>query len=372
MRKRKTLILLMSMLLATTGLLAQNKTVTGRVTDSTGQPVSQVSVVATGTRTGTVTDNNGSFTLTVNQSVRTLDFSSIGYTFQRVTIPQDGSAEVTLMSTRQNNELDEVVVTGYTRERKSTYAGAVSKVSAKEINQIPVATIDQILQGRAPGLVVGSGSGQPGTPATVIVRGLGTINGESDPLYVVDGIPLQGDAFSGLNTSDIESVDVLKDAAATSLYGSRGSNGVIVITTKRGRAGSKLTFGFKTQTGFSNRTTPKFDMMNSQQRIQYEEEVGLESGLNIGPGWTYSRKNPSNAGLAEATLTGYDQIRDSLSNMNVDWRDIFFRKGKFQEHELNATGGSDKLGFYSSLTYYEQEGIALRSSLKKVFFKKQC
>ena len=373
---RKVLLLLLGVLMFSMELLAQTRVVSGNVLDNSGQPLPGVTVRVVGDKAATVTNAEGSFTITVAPAARSLEVSYVGYAAQTVAIPASGSVTVSLQQATTTN-LDEVVVTGYTREKKSNFAGAATKVAAKAVNQVPNASLDQVLQGRAPGLYASAGSGQPGASANVIIRGVGSINGSTQPLYVIDGIPVEAAAFSALSTSDIESVDVLKDASATALYGSRGANGVIVVTTKRGKAGSKVVFGLKTQTGFSKRTTPKFEMMNSRQRIQYEEEIGMETGQLIGPGWTYSRKNPTKEIIdpatgnvievpkTEADFVKGDQILDSLRNMNVDWTDILFRKGSFQEHEVNATGGNEKVSFYSALNYLKQEGIALRSGLER-------
>jgi TonB-linked SusC/RagA family outer membrane protein len=343
---------------------AQERTISGKVTDAAGAPVVGASVTVKGSSLGTTTSADGSFSFKVPASAKSIAISAIGYADQDLSL---GSKTVfTVSMTVEGKGLDEVVVTGYGNQKRSQYAGAASKVEAKAINQVPQASLDQILQGRAAGLYSTAGSGQPGAAANVIIRGVTSISGGTQPLYILDGVPIQAAAFSALSAGDIASVDVLKDAVATALYGSRGSNGVIVITTKRGKTGGKLTLGVKSQLGFSDRTRPKFDMLNSKQRIQYEEEVGAENGLNIGPGWRFSRKNPANAGLPEATLVAYDRVRDSLGNTNADWEDIFFRRGKTQEHEVSATGGNERTSFYSSLNYFKQEGVALRSSLERI------
>jgi TonB-linked SusC/RagA family outer membrane protein len=345
-------------------LFAQTKTVTGKVTNDKNEPLTGVTVTVKGTKNGTITDSEGFFRLTITGSGSRLIFSSVSFEEREVSIPSNLSMAVTL--TTKASAIEEVVVTGYTREKKSNYAGSAAKVAAKAINQVPNGSIDQILQGRAPGLYVTAGSGQPGSSANVIIRGVGSISGTNTPLYILDGVPVQGNAFAALSPGDIESVDILKDAAATALYGSRGSNGVIVITTKRGRnTDGRIRFTAKTQIGVSTRTTPKFEMMNTQQRLQFEEEVGLENGQTIGPGWRFSPKNPVYATLSPATQARYNTILDSIRGMNVDWPDIFFQRGRTQEHELSATGGNDKISFFSAFNYFKQDGIAKRSYLER-------
>jgi TonB-linked SusC/RagA family outer membrane protein len=364
---RKSLLAMLWLCLISLQLLAQTKTISGKVVDSrNGQPLGGVSVIARGAAGGTQTQPDGSFTITVPASVRSISLSFTGFVTKDINVVNSNIVNVSLDIDDRN--LDEVVVTGYTRENKSKYAGASSKIAAAKINQVPMGSFDQILQGRTPGLFVGSGSGQPGAAATVLIRGAGSINGVTNPLYIMDGIPIEPAVFQSMNASDFESVDVLKDAIASALYGSRGANGVIVITTKKGKAG-RTVFSVKTQAGFATRTDRKFSMMDSRQRIQFEEEIGKEYGATIGPGWYLSRDNPDNASLPAAELAQYDLWLDSLRNSNVDWTDIFFRTGQFQEHEVSASGGSDKVRFYSSVNYFKQKGIALRSDLERFTFR---
>lgn len=202
-------------------LLAQTRTVTGTVSDFNGQPLPGATVRIQGENAATTTDTTGAFTIRASAAARNLEISSVGFTPQTVAIPADGVVTVRLTQTA-NNPLQEVVVTGYGTRRRTEYTGASSKVTAQQIQQVPVGSFDQILQGRAPGLYVASGSGQPGAAARVNIRGVGTLGGGFNPLYVVDGIPIEPAAFATLNPNDFESVDVLKDAAGASLYGSRG------------------------------------------------------------------------------------------------------------------------------------------------------
>lgn len=363
MRKILCSLLAVLLMLIQLGVQAQERTVSGKVSDATGMPLPGASVTVKGSTLGTSTGADGSFTLRVPANAKSLTISAVGYSGQDIAIGSRSVFDVSLAV--EGKGLDEVIVTGYGTQKRSQYAGAASKVEAKAINQVPNGSLDQILQGRAAGMYVTAGSGQPGSAANVVIRGVGTIGGSSTPLYIMDGLPIQAATFAALSPSDIQSVDVLKDAVATALYGSRGSNGVIVITTKRGKSGNKIAYGAKAQVGFSDRTRPKFDMMDSKQRLQYEAEVGAENGITIGPGWYLNRNNPDNVGLPASTLQRYDQILDSLGNTNADWEDIFFRRGRTQEFEVNASGGSDKVAFYSSLNYFKQDGISIRSSLER-------
>jgi TonB-dependent SusC/RagA subfamily outer membrane receptor len=185
-----------------------------------------------GTNVGATTNETGSFTLNVPANARQVQVSSVGFESITVGIPVSGAMLINLKST--SSELEGVVVTGYSRVKKSEYVGAASRIDKKAIELVPVASFDQILQGRAPGLRVSAGSGQPGASASVQIRGPKSISGGSTPLYIVDGVPVEAGVFQGINPNDFESVDILKDASAAALYGSRGASGVIVVTTTRG------------------------------------------------------------------------------------------------------------------------------------------
>jgi TonB-dependent SusC/RagA subfamily outer membrane receptor len=293
-------LLLLGIFLFSVSLIFAQRTITGKVIDNTGTPLAGVSVSAKGARIGTTTNSSGDFSLNVTTKVKALIFTSIGFEANEVPLSESDNTLSVRMQVAVT-ESENVIVTGYTRERASKYSGSAAKVSAEKINQIPNASLDQILQGRAPGLYSVAGSGQPGAAATVLIRGAGSISGVTAPLYVMDGIPIEPGVFQSLNPSDIESVDVLKDASSTALYGSRGANGVIVITTKRGKSG-KAVYSVKSQFGYANRTTPKFEMMNTQERLQFEKEIGQEYGVTVGPGWYLSKDNPANAGFSAAQL----------------------------------------------------------------------
>ncbi len=345
---------------------AADITIRGKVRGIDNLPLPGVTVRAVGSNAGALTAADGSYTLTAPDQVRVLQFSLVGYTTRQVDI--NGRREINITLEEDVKTLNAVTVTGYTNYARDKSTASAGIVGSDKITQVPMASFEQILQGRVPGMVISAGSGQPGTAATVTVRGVGTINGSSSVLYVMDGIPIEAGQFQGINPEDIASVTVLKDASAKALYGSRGSNGVIVITTKKGQAG-KLSFSYKSQYGFSNMTTPKFKMMNSVEHLQYEEEIGLETGSNIGPGWEFSPKNPDYATKTPEEKKLADHILDSLRNTNTDWRKIFLRTGRFQEHQLSASGGNDNIRFYSSLNYFDQQGIALNSGLKRYSLK---
>ncbi|NSL90373.1 TonB-dependent receptor [Chitinophaga sp. Mgbs1] len=338
----------------------------GKVKGADNLPLPGVTVRADGSAAGTLTATDGTFTLHAPDNTKTLRFSLVGYAPQQVDV--SGRQEINITLEEDVKTLNAVTVTGYTNYTRNKSTAASGVVGAEKIGQVPMATFDQVLQGRVPGLVVSAGSGQPGTSASVTLRGVGTINGNASVLYVMDGIPIEAGVFQSINPADIASVTVLKDASAKALYGSRGSNGVIVITTKKGKSG-RMNVEYKSQYGFSNMTTPKFQMMNAAQHLQYEEEIGLETGESYGPGWDYSPRNPEYAGKTPEEKREADRILDSLRNTNTDWRKIFTQHGKFQEHQLSVSGGNDNVRFYTSLNYFDQEGIARRSGLKRYSIK---
>ena len=337
-----------------------NIDVSGIVRDENGQPMIGASVKVKGTSITTVTDGQGRFSLRNVDDQAVLVISYLGYADREV----KANSTIDVQLSTSSNTLSDVVITGYTNYARSQSATALATVSSDKINQVPGLTVDQILQGRVPGMSVISTSGQPGQSASVVIRGIGSVSGTTTPLYILDGVPIEGNYFQTINPEDIESATVLKDASAKALYGSRGSSGVILLTTKKGKAG-RLSVNYNSQYGFSNLSRPNFEMMNTTQRLQFEEEIGVAFGRNLGPGWTYSPKNPTYVAGTAATRARADFILDSLRKINVDWRDQFFQTGKFQEQQVGISGGNEKVRFYNSLNYYKQEGVAKRTGLDR-------
>ena len=369
---RKVLLSLLVALSFALTATAQDRVITGKITDDRSQPVSGVSVVPSDGRGGTQTDGNGNYKVTVSSTARSITFSRVGFT--TMTLPVSGSTlNATLISS--SGVLDDVVVTGYTVKTKPEFTGASAKVMSKEIEQVPIASFEQILQGRAPGLYIASGSGQPGASARVNIRGVGSISGGSEPLYILDGIPIESGVFRSLNPNDFETVDVLKDASGAGLYGSRGANGVIVITSKKGKVGKTL-LQYRGQVGFSEPPSlTNVQLMNTDQRLQYEEEFlgpsGIINALGTSgfPGWDFSQRNPSYASQTPAEQARRNRLLDSVRQINTNWADILFRRSTFQQHELNASGGSEGINFFSSLSTYKQQGILDRSNLDRYTFR---
>ena len=349
---RRLLLVLGLALFAMSAMYAQ-RTVTGKVTSGDGETLIAVAVQVKGTSLGVITDFDGNYSIEVPSGSNVLVFSYIGYADQEVELGASNIVDVVMEP--DSEILDEVVVTSYGVQDQEKMVGSVGKVEAEKIEGVPFGSFDQILQGQTPGLIVLGGSGQPGSTAGFNqIRGPGSITGGSGVMYIMDGIQITASAYNALNPGDIENVTVLKDASATSIYGSRGANGVVVITTKRGSA-ENVKYTYRGQFGVADYTTGTFEMMNSTQKLAFEEAAMR------GPGWVYSRNNPGNAGLPEDVLTGYDMFLDSLRGINTNWRDVLFQNGKTHSHELSASGGSEKTNFYISGNIFDQEGQFLES-----------
>lgn len=334
---RKLLLGLIAVLCFAGELLAQ-KTITGKVSDEKGNPVPNASVLVKGGSSGVTTKADGTYSLPVSASATTLIFSSIGFEPSSVEI---GSATVVnaTLRTAAAASLENVVVTGYTTTQRKKFAGATASVTPEDVRKQPFGSFDQALQGKASGVSVVANSGQPGANAVVRIRGNGSLNGGNVPLYIMDGIEISAADFAAVNQGDFESVEVLKDAVGTAMYGSRGANGVIVITTRKGRAG-QLNLNYDMQLGFSQLPEDRLEVMNSAQKIDYELQRGNPYG------WT----------PAEA---------DSLRKVNFSWKDALFQTGVTQQHQISASGGTATSKFYASLSYLNQEGIVQTTGLKR-------
>jgi len=373
---RRLLLLLLGMVLICTQLLAQ-RSLAGTVQDENGQPVAGASVIIKGTRIGTVTDSKGHFALTLTANARTLVISAVGYASNEVAIGEGNTVSATLK--QDATTLEQVVVTGYTRERKTQFAGAATTLSSKVVETVPVGSFDQALQGRASGVLVNSGSGQPGNSANITIRGVQSIQGAgAQPLFVIDGVPAPSFDMQTINPDDFESITILKDASASALYGARGGTGVIVITTKKGRMGT-TNLTYRTQLGVTMRPDfSRVDLMNTADILQYEEMLGVATGstsnqFNV-PGWRYSVKNPANASLPATSPANdpfapskarYAAILDSIRNINTDIPDLLFRNGVSQTHELNMSGGAERTRFFISAGYFGQQGVEPRTDLNR-------
>ncbi|MFT3823093.1 MAG: SusC/RagA family TonB-linked outer membrane protein [Chitinophagaceae bacterium] len=326
------------LLLSCIRLSAQNQTIVGKVIDGQGLPVANASVTVKGSPSGTATKADGTYSLSVPTSAKQIEITAVG--FNKLTIDLKSSVlkyDATLTLTA--SEINEVVITGYTTIQRKKFSGATTAVPIGEVRTQPLASFDQALQGQSSGVSVLASSGQPGANAVVRIRGNGSISGGNTPLYIMDGIEITAADFATINQGDFDRVEILKDAVATAMYGSRGANGVIVITTRRGRAG-QIQLNYDAQLGFSRLPKDKLIVMNSKEKIDYELQRGNPWG------WT----------AAQA---------DSLRAVNFSWKDALFRTGVTHQHMLSASGGSAASRFFASLAYLDQEGIVKTTGLKR-------
>ena len=311
--------------------------VTGHIISAEdNQPMIGVSVLEKGTTNGVITDMNGNYSITVTKSPATLQFSYVGMK----TVDKQVTASTRINLTMENDAqmVDEVVVVAYGVRKKGTIAGSVSTVKSEKLENVPAAGFDQALQGQTPGLMVISGSGEPSAASTFQIRGTNSINSGTSPLFILDGVPISSSDFNTISPSDIESISVLKDASSTSIYGARAANGVVVITTKRGRSmdGAKVTF--RAQYGFSQLTRSKWNMMNTEERIQYEKEIGIDAGKD------------------------YDVLRRT----NVNWLDqVFNDSAPLQNYELSVNGATEKTNYFVSGSFFDQDGITTGSTFRR-------
>ncbi|WDF53774.1 SusC/RagA family TonB-linked outer membrane protein [Mucilaginibacter sp. KACC 22063] len=332
MRKKFTLFILL-LLVGFSMAMAQVSTIKGKVTDSKGQPLPGVTIKANGTPNGTVTDLSGNFTLRIPPNA-SLTVSYIGYATQNVQVGGQTNLNITLTETQNN--LNEVVVVGYGTQKKSVVTGAISSVGAKQLENQPINRIEQALQGRTSGVTILQNNGQPGTSSTVRVRGFTTFstasNSSNDPLWVVDGQIVDNGGIGYINSDDIASIEVLKDAASAAIYGTRAANGVILVTTKKGKAG-RITVSYN---GFYGTQAPakKLDLLNAQQYA------------------TIRNESAANAGKAPVVA--------DVSNLGTgtDWQSLIFNNdARRQQHQASISGGSEKSTFFSSFGYITQDGI---------------
>ncbi|MEJ0032099.1 MAG: SusC/RagA family TonB-linked outer membrane protein [Bacteroidota bacterium] len=339
--------------LAVSSAVAQ--VVTGKVTDASNSTMPGVNVIKKGTATGTTTDADGSYSIEASGD-DVLVFSFIGYASQEIRVGSQTTIGIKLVEDVVG--LSEIVVVGYGTQKKSDLTGAVASVNASRLSQAMVASVDQAFQGRIPGVQVQNNSGAPGAATTVTIRGISSF-GSNQPLYVIDGIQMSGDApgvvgltdggngqtrfnpLSGINPNDIVSIDVLKDASASAIYGSRASNGVIIITTKRGKAG-EAKISYNGYYGVSSLRKTQ-DMMDLQQYADYRNTIATETNQQVDQHY------------ADPSLLG----------AGTNWQDAVFRSAVQQSHSISATGGNDRTQYAIMGGYFKQEGIAIHSDLRR-------
>ena len=362
---RKIVTLLTVLMLTGVLAFAQSRTITGVVTDEAGIPLSDVSVLVKGTKIGTITSLNGNYSLSVPPTARTLVFSSVNMEPKEATIADRSAVNITLVTSA--NALSEVVVVGYQTVRKKDIAGSVSNVTGNELAQKPIQNFTNLLQGKATGVQVTGQSGRPGSSGYIRIRGTGSINASSEPLILLDGVPIATTAYALLNPDDIEDIVILKDAASQAIYGSRAANGVIVITSKKGRGKGSLRYSF--QYGkMRAQDLQNLDRMNSQQKLQYEFEGNI-----VNPILDSMIRNRITSGLFPQGSTLFSlspSQRQDLWDLTAsrgpkNWADILTPDGRIRTHEVALSGSADKFNYYLSLVDSKTDGVSYGSYWNK-------
>jgi TonB-linked SusC/RagA family outer membrane protein len=337
--KRVILLFVSLAVMAFQLLFAQSFTVKGKVIAEEGnEPLIGVAIMQEGTNNGVITDIDGNYSIEIKGVAQaTLVYSYIGMQQQQhVVTPQTQKLDITLKSDAQL--VDEVVVVAYGVRKKGTVTGSVSTIKAEKMESVPAAGFDQALQGQTPGLMVMSNSGEPSKAAAFQIRGTNSITSGTSPLFILDGVPISSSDFNTISPSDIENISVLKDASSTSIYGARAANGVVVITTKRGRSMDKAHITLRTQWGISQLAKGEWNLMNTAERIQFEKEVGLDAG----------------------------QDYDLLSQTDVNWRDMVFNdNAMLQNYDLSINRATERLNYFVSGSFYDQDGIAQGSMFRR-------
>ena len=336
--KRLSLWLLFFAVLGIQSALAQTYKVKGNVVSkSDNEPLIGVSILQKGTTNGVVTDIDGNYELQIQGGEATLVFSYIGLQTQELKVnARTGVLNVAMED--DSHLMDDVVVVAYGVRKKGTIAGSVSTVKNDKLENVPAPSFDQALQGQTTGLSVISNSGEPSKAATFQIRGTNSINSGTAPLFILDGVPISSSDFNTISPSDIESISVLKDASSTSIYGARAANGVVVITTKRGLSMDKAKVTFRAQYGFSQLAQNNWNMMNTAERIQYEKEIGIDTGKDY----------------------------DVLSRTDINWLDMVFNdRAPLQNYEVSVNRATDRLNYFVSGGFYDQDGIAQSSTFRR-------
>jgi len=346
---KRLLLILFSVSIAMASI-AQNRTITGTVISSEdNQPLPGVTVLIKNTTTGTQTDIDGKYKIEINTSDAVLVFSFIGMKSQSITVGKSNIYDIVIRPDVVG--IEEVVVSvPYGVQKKETFTGTLGLLQAEDMKKQRDESVDKMLQGAVAGVISNASSGQPGSKSEIRIRGIGSINASSEPLYVIDGVPVSSgpndansNILSTINPSDIEAVTVLKDAAATSLYGSRASNGVIMITTKKGSKG-ETTYSFSSQQGITTRVNSNLKVLNASQY----KEILSEELVNAG----YSQTD------IDAKLTA--------TNGNTDWQKEVYRYGYVQKYEFSTSGGNEKTNFFMSGSYNNEKGIVINTGLRRM------
>ena len=333
---------------------AQDRRISGRVTDVSGNALPGVNIVIENTGKGTITDAEGNYSLEVPMEANVLAYSYIGYSPTAVEIGNRSNIDVVMEE--DTRQLEELVFTGYSSQNKRDITGSISSLNPATLKDMPVVGLDQALQGQVAGVSVTQSSGSPGGGIMVRVRGNSSISSSNRPLFIVDGIPIRDgglttrnfggqsdNALAMLNPNDIESIEVLKDASAKAIYGSRAANGVVLITTKRGKSGQRMSFDFDMQRGLID-MTKKLDLLNASELLELQREALINAG-----------EDPRSAGVPGIT-----------DGVDTDWIDAVTRQALLQQYQISGSGGSDRTRVFLSAAYRDEEGVMLNNRFQRL------
>ena len=336
-------LLFLLLFIASSSTFAQtSKIIKGKITDDNGTVLPGASVHVKNTNKGVITDVNGAFAIEAAEGA-VLTISSVGYEGGEIKVGKKSDYTLNLKSISQS--LNQVIVVGYGTQKRSTLTGAIASISSKTLNELPVPGIDQALQGRVSGLVV-TNNGSPGTAPIISIRGISSVNGSADPLYVIDGFPTGN--LNSFDSKDVESLEVLKDASAAAIYGSRATNGVVLITTKKGRRNGKLSVMLDSYGGVQS-PAKKIDLLNTTQYVQYAKALLGSTNTPL----------PPRLQDANFNLPIYAGSNQTFAQTNTDWQDAYFRSNAvITQHNISVNGGNETSRFYSSGGYFKQDGIA--------------
>ena len=333
---KRSVFNLFFMLLCPLFMIAQIE-INGIISDETGQPLPGATIVEKNTNNGVVTDFDGNYSIQVSDENSKLMISFVGYSTQEVSI--EGLEEFNF-SLEPSNELDEVVITGYGSQQKRDLTGAIVQVKSEDFVKGANTNALQLLNGKASGVHISQSDSAPGGAIDIKIRGAGSINASNAVLVVIDGLP--GGSLTALSPDDIESIEVLKDASASAIYGSRAANGVVLITTKRGKSG-EMAVSYENYFGFQS-VNERVDMLNGGEYLQVLSDINVEGGGDV----------LSTPAEISAMGEGYD------------WQDLIFRSSMIQNHQVTMSGGSDLSNYYVSLNYLENEGVIRESGEKNI------
>jgi TonB-linked SusC/RagA family outer membrane protein len=359
---KRTAYLLLLLLVSTQLVWAQAQTqaqqakITGKVLGEDGEPLPGVSVMIKDSKTGTVTNDQGDYAITLPKLPGVLVFTSAGYLSRDVNFTKAGNFTVNM--TKDPQSLKDVVVVGYGQVRRKDLTGSVSSINIADLQKAPVKSFDEALAGRIAGVQVTSSEGKPGSSINVVIRGGNSVTQSNSPLYVIDGFPMEdpgsesANIINAIDPADIESIDILKDASATAIYGARGANGVVVITTKRGKAG-KTKISYNTYYGWQE-SNKRLDVLSPYEFVKLQQEINPDLATTMYLAYT------ENGVKDTLPLDYYKNIK------GIDWEEQIMRRAPMQSHHLSISGGNAKTKLAASGSYLGQDGIVLNSGFKRL------